>query len=87
MKNTKQLTVTQAHSSNHSTDIAVSLPRLMDQKDLASYLGKSVAWCEKSRFLGEGPQWVKLGRHVRYRAEDVLAWIEKNVRTSTGREA
>lgn len=57
--------------------IAVSLPRLMDQNELADYLGKSTAWCERARWAGDGPRFIKLGRHVRYRAEDVLAWIEK----------
>lgn len=56
----------------------VSLPRLLDQKELAAYIGKSTAWCERARWAGEGPRWVKLGRHVRYKAEDVLAWIESS---------
>lgn len=59
------------------------LPRLMDQRDLAHYLGKSVAWCERARWAGEGPRYIKLGRHVRYRADDVIAWIEENAREST----
>ena len=53
-----------------------TLPRLMDQRDLARYLGKSTAWCERARWAGEGPRYIKLGRNVRYRADDVLAWIE-----------
>ncbi|WP_083632953.1 helix-turn-helix transcriptional regulator [Chromohalobacter japonicus] len=62
---------------------AVTLPRLMNQRDLAAYLGKSTAWCERARWAGEGPKFIKLGRHVRYRADDVLAWIEEQARTST----
>lgn len=58
-----------------------ALPRLMNQRDLADYLKKSTAWCERARWAGEGPRFVKLGRHVRYRAEDVLAWIDANART------
>lgn len=61
----------------------VSLPRLMSQRDLAAYIGKSTAWCERARWAGEGPKFIKLGRHVRYRAEDVLAWIDENVVSST----
>lgn len=60
-----------------------ALPRLMTQRDLAAYLCKSTAWCERARWIGDGPRFVKLGRHVRYRAEDVMAWIEANSRTST----
>lgn len=62
---------------------AVTLPRLMNQGDLAEYLGKSKAWCERARWAGDGPRYVKLGRNVRYRADDVLAWIEDCARTSS----
>ena len=65
----------------------VNMPRLWDQKTLAAYLGKSTAWCERARWAGEGPRFVKLGRHVRYRADDVLAWIEDCARTCSGEAA
>ncbi len=71
-------------SSREALNGAISLPRLMDQRDLAAYLGKSTAWCERARWAGEGPAFVKLGRHVRYRADDVLEWIEANTRTCSG---
>lgn len=77
---------TEAPLTPGTDQVSVTLPRLMDQHDLASYLGKSEAWCERARWAGEGPRFIKLGRNVRYRAEDVLAWIEGNVRTSTSQE-
>ena len=80
------MTTTAASNSTPSTETTVSLPKLMNQRDLAAYLGKSTAWCERARWAGEGPKFIKLGRHVRYRADDVLAWIEENVRTSTSGE-
>jgi predicted DNA-binding transcriptional regulator AlpA len=64
----------------------VTMPRLWDQKILATYLGKSTAWCERARWAGDGPRFVKLGRHVRYRADDVLEWVESNARTCSGME-
>ena len=67
-------------------DASVTMPKLWDQKILAAYLGKSTAWCERARWAGEGPRFIKLGRHVRYKAEDVLAWIEQ-CRTSTSEGA
>lgn len=70
---------------NSSSELC-ALPRLMTQKDLAVYLHKSQAWCERARWAGDGPRFVKLGRHVRYRADDILAWIEENARTSTTAE-
>lgn len=82
MQNTTHLepeqttTLPQAHT--------VNLPQLWDQKVLAKYLGKSTAWCERARWAGEGPRFIKLGRHVRYRADDVMAWIEENARNCSG---
>ncbi|MEX0963810.1 MAG: helix-turn-helix domain-containing protein [Pseudohongiellaceae bacterium] len=54
----------------------ITLPRLMNQRELAEYLGKSTAWCERARWIGEGPKFIKLGKHVRYRVEDVMTWID-----------
>lgn len=70
-------------NNDSKIDINVALPRLLTQRDLAGYLGKSTAWCERARWAGDGPKFVKLGRHVRYRAEDVLAWIDANMHGST----
>jgi predicted DNA-binding transcriptional regulator AlpA len=66
--------------------LTTELPTLMNQKELAAYLGKSIAWCERSRWAGDGPKFIKLGRHVRYRISDVLDWINENVHESTSDE-
>jgi predicted DNA-binding transcriptional regulator AlpA len=52
------------------------LPVLMNQNELASYLGKSKQWCERARWAGDGPKFIRIGRHVRYKINDVLAYIE-----------
>lgn len=72
------------HVNQTAPDTVVSLPRLLTQKELAEYLNKSTAWCERARWAGEGPRFIKLGRHVRYRADDVLAWIEESARSCSG---
>ena len=54
---------------------------LIDQTQLAEWLGKSEAWAERSRWDGSGPPFVKIGRSVMYRVEDVEAWLESNLRT------
>ena len=64
----------------------IELPRLLDQAALAQYLGKSTAWCERARLEGNGVPFVKLGRHVRYKAEDVLQFVNDRLRTSTSDE-
>lgn len=47
------------------------------------FLGVPVGTLYYWRCRGEGPQACKLGRHLRYRAEDVRAWVA----SQTGRVA
>ena len=61
----------------------VTLPRLLSQRELVAYLGKSEAWAERSRWDGSGPVFCRIGRHIRYRAEDVEQWINAGRRKST----
>jgi len=50
----------------------------------AAYLaGLSVRTLESLRLRGNGPSFVKFSRAVRYRRVDVLAWIERQIRSST----
>ena len=60
-----------------------TIPNLLTQKEMCQIVKKSEKWAEAARLHGDGPQFVKLGRSVRYRAADVLEWIEQNIRTST----
>ena len=60
-----------------------SLPELISQSELAKYLNKSEAWCERARWLGIGPPFVKLGRSVRYRLSDIEEYIEANLIATT----
>jgi predicted DNA-binding transcriptional regulator AlpA len=71
-----------AQTNHMPQESTVTMPRLWDQRQLAAYIGKSEAWCERARWEGEGPRFFKLGRHVRYKAEDVLSWIDENVKSS-----
>lgn len=62
---------------------SATVPVLLSQDQLCRWLGKSSAWAERGRMAGYGPRFVKVGRSVRYRTSDVLAWLEANVRRST----
>lgn len=94
MQNTTQLEPTYSAAAKAKStpppqlppEYQVNMPALWDQKTLANYLGKSTAWCERARWAGEGPKYIKLGRHVRYKAEDVLAWIDASARNSSSAE-
>ena len=48
---------------------------LLTQRHVAAWLEKSEGWCELRRTAGGGPPYLKLGRSVRYRKRDVLAWL------------
>jgi len=52
--------------------------KLLTSKEVAKILGLSVAWCEFHRWKGDGIPFIKLGRTVRYRESDVLAWVDKH---------
>ena len=49
---------------------------LLDEKSAAQYLGCSVGMMRKWRLFGNGPVFCKLGRLVRYRAEDLIAFVD-----------
>lgn len=52
---------------------------LLDEYEYAAITGRSVASARRDRLLHIGCPYVKLGNSVRYRPEDVRAYIEGNV--------
>ena len=51
--------------------------------DAAKLLHRSVRSLERDRQQGVGPKFVKLGRHVLYRLEDIEIWARDNIVQST----
>jgi predicted DNA-binding transcriptional regulator AlpA len=49
----------------------------------ARRLGLSESTLAKMRVYGGGPEYVKLGRSVRYPEDRLAVWLEERVRTST----
>jgi hypothetical protein len=56
---------------------------LMSESEAARYLNLSPRTLEKGRGTGFGPVYIKQGRRVSYRREDLDAWIAAHVRSST----
>ena len=56
----------------------VTMPRLMKQGEVADYLGVSTQFLERDRWQGATIPFIKIGRGVRYRAEDVSQYVERN---------
>ena len=54
---------------------------LEDERALASRLGVTVAALRRWRRFGQGPAYLKLGAAVRYRTEDVEAWLRASTVT------
>jgi predicted DNA-binding transcriptional regulator AlpA len=52
------------------------LQELLTERDVARITGLSVASVRRWRLLRQGPKYIKIGAAVRYKAEDIAAWIE-----------
>lgn len=51
------------------------LPQLMTDAEVAKLLGMSLTLLRNNRWKGRGIPYLKIGRNVRYRAEDVMAFL------------
>lgn len=49
--------------------------KLLNEHDVARITGLSVASVRRWRLLRQGPKYLKLGSAVRYRSEDLAAWL------------
>lgn len=58
------------------------MQRFLSQKQVAYMLGVSVRTLEGHRLVGIGPQFVRIGRLVRYREADVDEWASSLRRAS-----
>jgi predicted DNA-binding transcriptional regulator AlpA len=53
-----------------------TLEALLNEHDVARITGLSVASIRRWRLLHQGPKYIKIGAAVRYKPEDVSAWLE-----------
>jgi predicted DNA-binding transcriptional regulator AlpA len=59
------------------------LERLLLPEEAAKILNLSMSWLAKARGDGTGPEYVKLGRAVRYKRSSLLKFIQEQSRTNT----
>jgi predicted DNA-binding transcriptional regulator AlpA len=52
-----------------------TLETLLTERDLARITGLSVASVRRWRLLRQGPKYLKIGAAVRYKPEDISAWL------------
>jgi len=60
---------------------------LMTEAQTAEFLQVSIRTLQANRVRGGGPPYVKLGRSVRYRRRDVIAWLDQRLRVHTSQSA
>ena len=53
-----------------------TLETLLNEHDVARITGLSVASVRRWRLLRQGPKYLKIGAVVRYKPEDISAWLE-----------
>jgi excisionase family DNA binding protein len=51
------------------------MSNLLTEQDVAKYLNVSLASVRRWRLERRGPQFIKVGTLVRYRIEDLQAWV------------
>ena len=61
--------------------------RYLNTEPAADILGLSPRTLERWRLEGKGPEYRKFGRRVTYSIPALLAWAERQVRTSTREQA
>ena len=61
------------------------LGRLLTISEVADLLGVPIATIYRWRHVGDGPPGYRIGRHVRYRRDDIEAWIESRADARTAR--
>ena len=64
-----------------------AIESLLNEYDVARITGLSVASVRRWRLLRQGPKYLKIGAAVRYKPEDVSAWIESRPSGGEGRPA
>lgn len=56
---------------------------LATKPEAAAYLKVPERTLDQWRYLGKGPRWSKVGRYVRYRWEDLDAYVNENAKGGT----
>jgi hypothetical protein len=77
MTNTKKKTIERGTEvSAEPSPLLGADDRLLTEAEVARRQGRSVKTLQNQRVNGDGIPFLKLGRSVRYRLSDVIAWEE-----------
>ena len=62
----------------------ISTEKLLTPEALSEHLSVPTTTLANWRYLHRGPAYIRVGRHVRYRVEDVNAWTKARRHGSVG---
>ncbi len=68
-------------------ELSKRYPPLLNQKQYCELTGKGKSTAEQDRLHGRGAPFIKMGRSIRYRLDDVVAWLESLPRYRSTTEA
>jgi len=73
----------QAIASDRSVPVKYPVPPdlLLSRTEVESHFGISKRFLEVTGLKADGPPYIRIGRSVRYRAQDIRAWIDINLVT------
>jgi predicted DNA-binding transcriptional regulator AlpA len=63
-------------SSELLQELSRKYPPLLSQKQYCELTGKADSTAEQDRLYGRGAPFIRMGRSIRYRLDDVTAWLE-----------
>jgi predicted DNA-binding transcriptional regulator AlpA len=73
--------------SNDPVERPATIEPLLTPEQAAKILSVSTSYLAKSRVDGDGPEFVKIGRAVRYPESSLRKFIKARTRTSTSAES
>ena len=68
-------------------ELSRKYPPLLRQKEYCELTGKAESTAEQDRLYGRGAPFIRMGRSIRYRLDDVVAWLEGLPRYNSTTEA
>ena len=67
-----------------TTTTTQALDALLNPTEVSHYLGVPIGTLANWRYQGRGPASLRVGRHVRYRLEDLATWVEAQLADNPG---
>ena len=71
------------HIDHHAVQKITPFRVALTTREAARYLGLAVSTLNKWRCYGSGPKYLKLGRAVRYRQDELDVFLEARLHRST----